>query len=146
MFILLSDSYLCMADLAEILRNLYLSVVLLLIIYVIGTFFYHNVEGWSYLKCIYFITITIATVGYGDVVPETDLGKIFTVVLIITGVSIFLSLVYSISAFRERTFDQQLVSKLSIFRNLTSIRSDRYEDKKKPPRFLHSLGMKIGEV
>jgi len=135
-----------MPDLGEIMRNLYLSIVLLLIIVVVGTFLFHNVEGWSYLDCIYFITITIATVGYGDIVPVTHLGKILTIFLIITGVSIFLSLVYSIAAFRERTFDQQLVSKLAIFRNLTSIRSDRYEDKKKPPRFLHSLGMKIGEV
>jgi len=134
-----------MPELPEILKNLYLSIVLLAMIYVIGTIFYHNVEGWPYLDCIYFITVTLATVGYGDLHPNYPISKIFTVFLIIIGVSIFLSLVYSFAAYRERTFDKELLNRLSIFRNLTSTRGGRYEEKK-PPKFIRSLGTKIGEV
>jgi hypothetical protein len=122
-----------------------MSVALLCIIYVVGTVFYHHVEGWSYLDCVYFITTTVATVGYGDLHPVTPLGKMFTIGLILVGVSIALSAIYSIAAYRERTFDQQLLNRLSILRNLTSLHGLRHEDKKKP-KFLQSLGQKIGEV
>jgi hypothetical protein len=134
-----------MPDLRDVLRNLYMSVALLVILYVVGTVFYHNVEGWSYLDCVYFITVTVATVGYGDFHPLTPLGKMFTIFMILVGVSIALSAIYSIAAYRERTFDQQLLSRLSIFRNLTSLHGSR-RDEKKPPRFLHGIGSKIGEV
>jgi len=135
-----------MPELPEITKNLYLSVVLLGIIYIVGTIFYHNVEGWSFLDSVYFITVTVATVGYGDITPQTQLGRMFTIFLILIGVSIALSLIYSIAAYRERTFDQQLLNRLSIFRNLTSLRGSRFEEKKRPPRFLQSIGTKIGEV
>lgn len=135
-----------MPDLPEIVKNLYLSVVLLAIIYVIGTIFYHNVEHWSFLDSVYFITVSLATVGYGDFHPVTNLGKVFTIFLILTGVSIFLSLIYSLAAYRERTFDKEILNRLSIFRNLTAIRGGRYDEKKKPPKFLQSLGGSIGEV
>jgi len=136
-----------MADLPEIVKNLYISFILLGIIYVIGTIFYHNMEGWSFLDSIYFITITVTTVGYGDITPTTELGKIFTIFLVLMGVSIALSLIYSIAAYREKTFDQQVLNRLSILRNLASLRGGgAHDDKKKPPRFLQSLGTKIGEV
>jgi hypothetical protein len=135
-----------MSDLPEIVKNLQQSIALLFIIYVVATIFYHNVEGWSFLDSVYFITVTVATVGYGDFHPVTQLGKIFTIFLILIGVSIALSAIYSIAAYREKTFDKQVLSRLSIFRNLTAIRGERSEDKKKPPRFLQTLGTRIGEV
>ncbi len=134
-----------MPDLRDIVKNLYISIALIAILYVIGTIFYHKVEGWSYLDCIYFITTTLSTVGYGDFYPTNDISRIFTIFIILIGVSIFLSLVYSIAAYRERTVDQQIMNRLSILRNLTALHGLRHEDKKKP-RFLQSLGNKIGEI
>ncbi len=37
----------------------------LLFILLIGTVFYHNVEGMTYLDALYFSVMTLATVGYG---------------------------------------------------------------------------------
>lgn len=56
-----------------------------------GTVFYHHIEGWTYFDAYYFSVITLATVGYGDLTPVTDLGKLFTTVYIFLGVSTLLS-------------------------------------------------------
>lgn len=53
-----------------------------------GTIFYSRVEGWRTLDALYFTVITLTTVGYGDFAPQTDAGKIFTMVYIFVGISL----------------------------------------------------------
>lgn len=53
-----------------------------------GATFYHHVEKLSWLDAFYFSTITLTTVGYGDITPHTDAGKIFTIFYVITGIGI----------------------------------------------------------
>ncbi len=55
-----------------------------------GATFYHKVEGWRYIDALYFSTATMTTVGYGDITPKTDTGKIFTIFFAFTGVAIAL--------------------------------------------------------
>ncbi len=55
---------------------------------VIGVLFYMNVEHWSLINSIYFCVVTLGTVGYGDITPTTDIGKIFTTFYIIVGLSV----------------------------------------------------------
>jgi len=57
---------------------------------VLGTVVYHYIEGWSWLDSLYFSVITLTTIGYGDFSPQTDLGKIFTLLYIVVGVSLIL--------------------------------------------------------
>lgn len=40
--------------------------------YGVGVIFYHYVESWPVSNCIYFTTVSMTTVGYGDVTPNTD--------------------------------------------------------------------------
>ena len=54
----------------------------------IGTIFYHIVERLSWLDAIYFSVITLASVGYGDIVPKTIPGKIFTIFYVLIGIGI----------------------------------------------------------
>jgi len=35
------------------------------------------IEGWSFMKSLYFVTYALLTVGHGDVVPQTDAGLWF---------------------------------------------------------------------
>lgn len=53
-----------------------------------GTVFYHFMEKWSWIDAWYFCVVTLATVGYGDLVPKTDFGKLFTTLYIIIGVGL----------------------------------------------------------
>lgn len=62
-----------------------------------GALVYSLVEGWGAVDSIYFATVTIATVGYGDFSPQTDIGKLFTVFYIIAGIGLFVALASAIA-------------------------------------------------
>lgn len=62
---------------------------LLAILIACGTVFFHFVEGWSLLDSYFFTVVTLSTVGYGNLVPATALGKIGTTVLIFLGIGVF---------------------------------------------------------
>ena len=51
------------------------------------------IEGYSLLDAFYFIIVTIATVGYGDLHPLTPLGKILVIGIILAGVGCFVGVV-----------------------------------------------------
>lgn len=89
-------------------QNLLYAVSLILVLYLVGALVYHNIEGWSFLDAIYFLTVTFATVGYGDITPKTDIGKMFTIVIAWVGISTGLYLLYTISSYREHVFDERL--------------------------------------
>jgi voltage-gated potassium channel Kch len=70
---------------------------LIVTLIVIGTVFYRTVEGWSWLDAVYFSVVTIATVGYGDIAPQTAIGKIFTIGYIFSGIGIFVAAVTALA-------------------------------------------------
>jgi hypothetical protein len=51
------------------------------------------IESFSPLDAFYFLIVTIATVGYGDLHPLTPLGKMLVVVIILAGVGCFVGVV-----------------------------------------------------
>jgi len=55
----------------------------------IGVLFYHFAEGLGWIDAIYFTSATLTTVGYGDFVPQTDAGKLFTSVYAFLGIGLF---------------------------------------------------------
>jgi potassium channel subfamily K len=46
-------------------------------------------EALSMVDALYFVIVTITTVGYGDLVPLTDKAKIFTVFFMVAGLVCF---------------------------------------------------------
>ena len=79
--------------------NFIVWVVVFLLMISIGAFAYHKVEGWRYLDSIYFVVITVTTIGYGDLVPHTDTGKIFTIFFSFFGIAMAFYFVSLISAY-----------------------------------------------
>lgn len=86
----------------NILRNLKDQEFRGLLIFVIGilgtgTFFYHTLEKWRWLDSLFFSVTTLTTVGYGDLAPKTDAGKIFTMIYIFVGVGVILGFINSVA-------------------------------------------------
>ncbi len=109
------------------LKVLTIPIVILVLIYIASIVFFHIVEGWNFLDAAYYTTVTIATVGYGDFVPHTPLGKIGAIVLIFSGVSTGLYVITHIGLIREKTIDPQVQRRLEILRNLTSLQTGTVE-------------------
>src|SRR3990172_9070995 len=67
------------------LRSLKLAGLLGLI-FSVGTAGYMVFEGWSVLDALYMTVITLFTVGFSEVHPLSDVGRVFTIGLIVSGV------------------------------------------------------------
>ena len=68
------------------LRRLLWGLFAFIIIIAIGTIGYEVIEGWSLLDSVYMTITTITTVGFKEVHPLSDAGRIFSIFLIIGGV------------------------------------------------------------
>ena len=69
---------------------------------------YHYLEGWTWFDSLYFSVITLSTVGYGDISPQTTGGKTFTMVYVIVGIGIILSFVNAFYAHYAQVLEQEL--------------------------------------
>jgi voltage-gated potassium channel Kch len=62
-----------------------------------GAFFYRQVEDLSWLDSFYFTIVTLTTVGYGDISPETTAGKVFTMAYLLVGIGILVALISEVA-------------------------------------------------
>jgi voltage-gated potassium channel len=72
------------------LRQTLISVALSLVLIGGGSAGYMLIEDWSFMDAFYMTIITLATVGYSEVHAVSFEGRIFTVLLILLGVGLFL--------------------------------------------------------
>ena len=56
-----------------------------------GTIVVHNLESWTWIQSFYFSVVTLTTVGFGDLVPTTDLTRLFVALYILIGVGAVLA-------------------------------------------------------
>lgn len=73
-------------------QRLIAAIVVLLSIIAIGTVGYVVLEDLSVGEAAYLTTMTITTVGYGDLAPRTPGGRLFTILLVVSGLGTVLYL------------------------------------------------------
>lgn len=86
-------------------RKLVIAVLILFVISMIGTAGYFVIEGWDFATSLYMTVITLSTVGYGDVYPETAEGRVFTMILILFGVG---TMFYTVVLLAETMVESRL--------------------------------------
>ncbi len=82
----------------EIKVELQRAALALSLLFLMGTSWYHLIEGWTWLDALYMTVITLATVGFGETHPLGERGRIFTITLILMGV---LTIGYIVNTFTE---------------------------------------------
>jgi voltage-gated potassium channel len=89
----------------SLLKRLAIAIIALLSILCLGTVGFHYLEGWNFPESLYATVVTLSTVGYGDFIPHTGEGMMFTVFLIIVGVG---TMLYTVGLITETMIEGRL--------------------------------------
>ncbi len=73
----------------------------------LGTFGFHEIEGWPLGDCLYMTVMTVTTVGYGEVHPLSAAGRIFASVFMLIGVG---TVAYALSGIVQTVVQSELVA------------------------------------
>jgi voltage-gated potassium channel len=88
------------------LRRVAILIAMSALLVAFGVSGYIIVEHFTFLEALYMTVITLATVGYTEVKPLDDAGRIFTIVLILTGAGF---LTYCLIYFSQVLLDPNLI-------------------------------------
>lgn len=88
-------------------RRFFTTLALFVILLGSGTLGYRIIEGpqWTALDGLFMTVITLATVGYGEVHPLSPAGRIFTILLLITGAGL---MAYTVTALAQFVVEGKL--------------------------------------
>ena len=75
------------------LKAFRLPLILTVLTMMVGTLGYVIIDNFGLMDAIYQAGITFTTVGFGEIAPVSDAGRIFTITLIIAGFAVFSSAV-----------------------------------------------------
>ncbi len=84
--------------LKETVEKILKFIFLILFLILFSSLGFMFIEKWSFFKSLWFTVVTISTVGYGDTTPQTNLGKAFDMLIIISAISLFAYSASSIAA------------------------------------------------
>lgn len=105
-----------------IIRFLKAALLLVSVIFC-GTIGYYFIEGWPLFDAFFMTIITISTVGYREIRPLTDIGRIFTLFVIFFGVgTLFYTLAVGVESMIEGHITN-LFGKRRIMKELSKIKN-----------------------
>lgn len=87
--------------LSQFIQNkLYKALFLMFLVFLVGVFGFKIISpAYSWIESLFMTVITISTVGFSEVHPSDEAGKLFTIFLIITSISIYAYVVSVVSEY-----------------------------------------------
>ncbi|MHA2249373.1 MAG: NAD-binding protein [Candidatus Kariarchaeaceae archaeon] len=104
----------------EIPLRVRILLIIVSIVFTLSILAFRYLEDLSWLDSIYFLVVTVSTVGFGDVAPDHALTKIVLIMLIITGIT-------TIALLSEFAIDKIIKLRLSQDYDLITL-TDDYQD------------------
>ncbi len=111
--------------------NLIVSLIIFLLIISAGSYAYHEVEEWNTLDSVYFVVVTVTTIGYGDLSPQTDTGKIFTIFFSFFGIA---TAFYFVSLIGTFVFKQHFRKRIKQIEKAVKKKAELKKKKKRKKR------------
>src|SRR5690242_2282672 len=90
--------------LAQRINHVRFGLILLALVFILGTIGFMLIERWPLLDAVFMTTITLTTVGYDEVHPLDTAGRIFDIGLIFVGVT---TAAYTFSGLAETFIEQR---------------------------------------
>ena len=106
-------------------RHLKNSILVLFILVTLGTAGYMAIEGWRLLDALYMTVITLSTVGFREVHELSDPGRLFTIGLIVFGVSVLGYLVGSLAQIMFEGQFQRIIGRKKVEKMVEAL-TDHY--------------------
>jgi voltage-gated potassium channel len=103
-------------------RHLKISFFVLLMLISGGTIGFMTIEGWRMLDAIYMTVITLGTVGFKEVHDLSDGGKMFTMGLIVVGVSVIGYIVGSLAQIMFEGQIQRIVGRKKVEKKIDALK------------------------
>lgn len=85
-------------------------IVVFGLVFVGGVCGYRIIEGWPWLDSLWMVIITLTTIGYSETHSLSDVGRVFTMVLIVSGVGLY---AYTVGQLTRYVVDGELARSLA---------------------------------
>ncbi len=85
----------------DFLKPWLLPILLIGLVFLLGAIGYRVTEGWDWSDCLWMVLITITTIGFGEVEPLSEAGRIITLLIIGGGVVVIQLTLQRFVALRE---------------------------------------------
>lgn len=103
----------------RLFSKLLLPVAMFLLTILFGTVGYMIIEKYGFLEALYMCVITISTVGFGEVHPLSEAGRIFTIILILINLALF---TYFITVLTRFFMDGEFIKMYKLIKMENSIK------------------------
>jgi len=103
-------------------RHLKISMLVLFVLLSCGTVGYMSIEHWNLLDSLFMSVITLGTVGFQEVHDLSDAGKLFTMSLIIVGVSVIGYIVGSLAQIMFEGQIQRIIGRKKVEKQIDALK------------------------
>ena len=92
-------------------RRLLSASIAIILAITFGALGFYLIEGFSLLDSLYIATETVTTVGYGDVTPHSQIGRIFAIAFMLIGGG---TVLYALTVMAQSVIQSEIIEALGI--------------------------------